>query len=474
MLGPRVLDPSATRYRSTPMSEKPAPRDSLLPQLVESAARVTRVDHPPVFPVKDRVRARLPDLPDLYVDEGHLGSGGMGEVRAVRDVALRRRVAMKILSASAARAPATAQMFVEEARTVGQLEHPSIPPVYEMGADADGVAYFTMKIVEGETLWSLLRAPERPPGSPERLREGVEILTKVCDALGFAHSRGVIHRDLKSSNIMVGEFGEVFLMDWGLAKILRGRAKIDVPRADDSPLAQRIEGTVGTTAYMAPEQAAGGLSTIDERTDVFGLGAVLYEILTGQYPYTGATDEEVLARARACDFTPPEAVSPDVFVPRQIARVAMKAMAREPSSRYASVSELKLDLQRFLHGGLYLPRVTFAPGERIVTEGDPSDAAYIITQGECEVFKTLDGERRILRRMGSRSVFGEAAVMSNLPRTATVEAITPVTVLKLSRDVLDAGLGSDGWERLLVKSLVERFRELEARVAEMEKAASAK
>lgn len=453
------------------MSKKPGERDSLLPQLLESAERLTRIENPPEFSPKDKARSRLPHLPDQYVDEGHLGSGGMGEVRAVLDVALRRRVAMKILSSEAARASATVQRFVEEARTVGQLEHPSIPPVYEMGADPEGVAYFTMKIVEGETLWSRLRSPERPPGSPERLRDGVEILTKVCDALAFAHSRGVLHRDLKSANIMVGEFGEVFLMDWGLAKVLRGRAKVDVPRADDSPLAQKIEGTVGTAAYMAPEQASGGFKTIDERTDIFGLGAVLYEVITGTYPYPGSNDEEVLARARACDFIPPHEVSADVFVPRQIAQIALKAMAREPAQRYASVSELKLDLQRFLHGGLYLPRVTYAPGERIVVEGDPSDAAYIITRGECEAFKTVDGERRFLRRMGPNSVFGEAAVMSDLPRTATVEAVTAVTVLELSRDVLDAGLGADRWESLLVKSLVERFRELEARVAAMEKAA---
>jgi serine/threonine-protein kinase len=443
-------------------------RDALLDLLMSREDQTSRevrsgVGVVPTDPIHAR---RRPHLPERYTDLSELGAGGMGEVRLVRDVALRRNVAMKILSSDLPRTPVVVRGFVHEARIIGQLDHPNIPPVYELGADDCGVGYFTMKVVQGKTLGQWLKMLERPPGSPERLREGVAVLIKVCDALAFAHSRGVIHRDLKSDNIMLGEFGEVYLMDWGLAKVLNGRPTVDLPIPEGWDVTDQPEGIVGTFAYMSPEQAMGGTMPVDERSDIFGLGAVLYEIVTGCCPYSAGRDGLVFVKVKACAFVPPHDAAPGVFVPKEIAQVVMKAMAARPEDRYQSALALKADLRRFLDGGLYLPPKVFAPGARIVTEGEPGDSAYIVTRGECDVYRTIDGQRRHVRRMGPRSIFGETAVLSDSPRTATVEAVTEVTVLELTRAVIDEGLGAGRWESLLIKSLVERFQELEKRLGQ--------
>lgn len=442
-----------------------AERDSLLERLLEQAEAAKRAEPRPSRELAGLLPAPRPQLPERYRDVKRLGGGGMGEVRLTRDISLRRNVAMKVLATDTARSPMMVQTFVEEARTIAQLDHPHIPPVYELGADEHGVAFFTMKVVKGTTLWEKLRKRDAPPGSPDRLREGVEILVKICDALAFAHARGVIHRDLKSDNIMLGEFGEVYLMDWGLAKVMRERATttVDIPRPEDTPLGRTVETIVGTPAYMAPELAVKG-AHVDERADVFGVGAVLYEIVTGRYPFPGSDESLVLEAVRACDFVPPQEAAPNVFIPKQIVNVIMKAMARDPSERYACANDVKRDLQRFLQGGLYLPRTTHPAGTTIVREGEPGDTAFIVTRGECDVFKTVDGQPRHLRRMGPRSVFGEAAVLSNAPRSATVVAATEVTLLTLSRDVIEEGLTEGSWETLLVKCLLDRFRELEESV----------
>jgi eukaryotic-like serine/threonine-protein kinase len=441
-------------------------RDALVDLLMSHEARTSREVRRPgvVVPTDPSHARRCPHLPERYTDLSELGAGAMGEVRLVRDVALRRNVAMKILSSDLASTPVVVRGFVHEARILGQLEHPNIPPVHELGADDGGVGYFTMKVVQGKTLGQWLRMLERPPGSPERLREGVAVLIKVCDALAFAHSRGVIHRDLKSDNIMLGEFGEVYLMDWGLAKVLKGPSTVDLPIPEGLDATDQEEGLVGTLAYMSPEQAGGPLP-VDDRSDIFGLGAVLYEIVTGRCPYS-EPGRAGLAKVQACAFVKPHNATPGVFVPEQIAQVVMKAMAARPEDRYQSALALKADLQRFLDGGLYLPQKVFAPGARIMTEGEPGDSAYIVTRGECDVYRTIDGQRRHVRRMGPRSIFGEMAMFSDSRRTATVEAVTQVTVLELTRAVIDEGLGAGRWESLIIKSLVERFQALETGLGE--------
>jgi serine/threonine-protein kinase len=242
---------------------------------------------------------------------GEIARGGMGAVLKGRDTDLGRDVAVKVLLEKHTGRPELAQRFLEEAQISGQLQHPGTVPVYELGAFADGRPYFTMKLVRGQTLAKLL--DDRKEVGDDRPRF-LGIFLQVCQALAYAHARGVIHRDLKPSNVMVGAFGEVQVMDWGLAKVLPEGGADDEARARERERrdtvslirTQRSQGAatpeeagmhtqegdvLGTPAYMAPEQARGDVDLVDERADVFGLGAILCEILTGQPSFTGKTAE---------------------------------------------------------------------------------------------------------------------------------------------------------------------------------------
>jgi serine/threonine-protein kinase len=248
-----------------------------------------------------------------YEIEGEIGRGGMGVVLRARDPDLNRALAVKVLRADYRGRPALERRFREEAQITGQLQHPGIPPVHEVGVLPDGRPFFAMRLVRGRTLAELLQDRTEPGADLPRL---LGIFEQVCQTLAYAHSNGVVHRDLKPANVMVGAFGEVQVMDWGLAKVLASRgcqAPEDgfppgpdgpgsPPDGPGSPAEETLPGTVlGTPAYMAPEQARGEVDQLDERCDVFGLGAILCVLLTGQPPYCGRRDE-VHARAGEGDL----------------------------------------------------------------------------------------------------------------------------------------------------------------------------
>jgi putative nucleotidyltransferase with HDIG domain len=256
------------------------------------ARRAPVADRSPSQPADGQCLADL--LPPRYLPRDVVGSGGMGLVLGVHDITLDRVLALKVLPGHD-RSGGAQWRFWTEARVTSQLQHPGVPPVHDIGHLRDGRPFFTMKLVQGHTLAELLRERKEP-------RDGLEgwlrVFELVCQTVGYAHSRGVIHRDLKPSNIMVGEFGEVQVMDWGLAKVLGERGGSSLPADSDrrnhpggSPEQTQAGAVVGTFAYMPPEQARGEVTKVDERSDVFGLGAILCEILTGLPPYGSSTAE---------------------------------------------------------------------------------------------------------------------------------------------------------------------------------------
>jgi serine/threonine-protein kinase len=240
-----------------------------------------------------------------------IGRGGIGRVLRGRDPDLGRELAVKVLRDEYRDNAGVQRRFVEEAQVGGQLQHPGVVPVYELGRFPDRRPYFTMKLVKGRTLAELLK--ERPDPGHE-LAHFLTIFEQVCQAVAYAHSKGVIHRDLKPANVMVGAFGEVQVMDWGLAKVLASRERerpedettagtlIRTVRSDSTAEDDGRTGVVGTPSYMAPEQARADGDAVDERADVFGLGAILCIILTGQPPFAGASAAELLRRAAAGDL----------------------------------------------------------------------------------------------------------------------------------------------------------------------------
>jgi serine/threonine-protein kinase len=385
-----------------------------------------------------------------------LGRGGMGRIHPATDRNLLRHVALKRLDRELAQVPMYKDGFIAEAQMTGQLEHPNIVPVHELAVSEEGVPYFTMKLVQGINFDAWLRDPKHELGSTERLQEGLEIFLKVCDAVAYAHHRGVIHRDLKPENIMVAGFGQVYLMDWGLAKLTRTRP------ASGARAQMEAKGAVGTPTFMAPEQARGNPEEMDERSDIFGLGAILYEIISGKMPYGSSMNVDfVLAQAVAGKVVPIDQATLGIGVSKRIRSIVEKATAVKPDDRYQTVVELQEAVRGFLRGGLHLPRKTFSPGAVIIHEGEVGGEAYMIVSGQCRAFRAVNGGNETLGTMHAGDVFGEMALLLSEPRAASVVAVDQVTVLVLDQQTMTAGLGFDGWTGALVRALAQRFRAVE-------------
>ena len=293
-----------------------------------------------------------------YIFDKEIGRGGMGVVLETVDQDIRRKVAMKVMLSAGIEDPDLIRRFLEEAQVTGQLEHPNIVPVHEIGIDEESKAYFTMKLVRGEDLDSLLaKIADNDPEYLKKYSLGslIQIFMKVCDGISYAHSKGVLHRDLKPENIMVGNFGEVMVMDWGISKVL-GREEIQATGRtsslpDDHASFMTMEGQImGTPSYMSPEQASGMISELDERSDIFQLGGILYSILTYQAPYEGKSPMDQLEKALHHDLIPPDLRAPDNHIPPELNAICMKAMARAKEDRYASASDLRNELQLYLDG----------------------------------------------------------------------------------------------------------------------------
>jgi eukaryotic-like serine/threonine-protein kinase len=390
-----------------------------------------------------------------------LARGGMGRIHPATDRNLLRHVAMKRLDKDLAKEAFYRDGFVAEAQMTGQLEHPNIVPVHELAIDAKtGVPYFTMKLVQGVSFERWLRDPARPLGSTERLEEGLEIFVKVCDAVAYAHHRGVIHRDLKPENIMVAGFGQVYLMDWGLARLTRTRPASGKMAQMEAP------GPVGTPGYMSPEQARGNPAEMDERSDVFGMGAVLYQIVSGKTPFGDHSDhvDLVMQRSERGNVISIEQATASIGISKRLRDIVARATAPNPADRYPTIVELQKEVTSFLRGGLHLPRKLFQPGEVIIREGDRGDAAYMIVSGKCRAYRTIGDQQETLATMGGGDVFGEMALLLEEPRAASVEAVDRVTVLVLDKATMTEGLGIGGWTGALVRALAQRFRDLEQQV----------
>jgi serine/threonine protein kinase len=282
--------------------------------------------------------------------------GGLGRVWLARDPVLGRTVALKEILPERADDPAQRACFLAEARVTGQLEHPSIVPVYELcRRPEDGRPFYTMRMVRGRTLSAAVRQhharKEGSWGGNLGLSGLLNAFVAVCNAIAYAHSRGVIHRDLKGQNIVLGDYGEVIVLDWGLAKLIGypegDRVEPTVMLDPEGDAALTLQGqAVGTPGYMAPEQADGRQDLVGPATDIYGLGAVLYEILTGRPPYESCSPPEAVRQVRQRDPIPPRRVRS--AKPAALEAICLKALARRPEARYASASELADDVRRWL------------------------------------------------------------------------------------------------------------------------------
>jgi serine/threonine protein kinase len=310
------------------------------------------------------VGRELPDEPmPFHIVRPH-AQGGLGQISLARDDRIMREVALKQILAAHADNPTLRRRFLYEARITGQLEHPSIVPVYCLGDDEEGRPYYVMRFVRGRTLDDIITEHAASPNAIV-FRELLRRFIAVCQAVAYAHARGVIHRDLKPSNIMLGDYGETLVLDWGLAKDIKNRTD-PVTFAPEAGSTKKDNGkwmhssgtsheltlqgqVIGTPAYMAPEQAAGRTDLHGPVTDIYALGGILYKILTGKSPSAakGATGMDAAPRALTFVESPaPSKVHPGVDP--VLEAICLRGMATDPAGRYPRALEMAQEIQRWL------------------------------------------------------------------------------------------------------------------------------
>lgn len=290
-----------------------------------------------------------------YDDLKDFAEGGTGKLYTTTDKNLLRTVAYKTLHDDLRNSEIETKRFLREARVTANIQHPGTLPVYELGRDREGQLFFTMKKVEGRDLRQILfDLHQEVPDVLEQfpLPRLLDILIQVCQTIAYAHDVGVIHRDLKPANVIVGKFGEVYVLDWGLAKVM-GSPALSSPELMEEAEKEDVSLTptgrhYGTPMYMSPEIARGE-SALDHRADVFSLGIMLFEILTHRFLIEGEDFIEIKKKLLDDPFPLPREIAPEKSIPRDLQAVCMKALKRDKTERYPKVTDLLADLQRFRH-----------------------------------------------------------------------------------------------------------------------------
>ncbi|MFO0881114.1 MAG: serine/threonine-protein kinase [Gemmataceae bacterium] len=333
--------------------------------LSQTAQRASMATLPSSSTVEERLGRALtepeepaPETPRRFQVIRPHASGALGEVFLAHDNELNREVALKQIQAAYANHPDSRARFLLEAEITGSLEHPGVVPVYSLGHYEDGRPFYAMRFIRGQSLLEAIQQfhdADRPGRHPSEralaLRGLLRRFVDVCNAVAYAHSRGVIHRDIKPANIMLGEYGETLVVDWGLAKAFNQPITHDSielplhPSTSGSTQATMLGQAVGTPAFMPPEQAAGRIDQIGPPSDIYSLGATLYNLLTGLPPFIGHANE-VIRLVQRCEFMPPRKANP--LVPAPLEAIILRAMALNPEERYPSVNELAQEVERWL------------------------------------------------------------------------------------------------------------------------------
>ncbi len=415
---------------------------------------------------------------EKYLFTEILNTGGMGAIFSVVDQDVHRSVAMKVLLPERKQNLNSIESFVKEAKINGFLEHPNIIPLHEFGLLQETGMFFTLKLVRGESLHDILTEMKR--GKPEYLKKYtpyvlLNIFRKVCDAVAYAHSMGVIHQDIKPENIIVGHYGEVFLLDWGIARVIGDPKEGRDPgkkcflaglASDSEDVAEHEVRIQGSPSFMSPEQATGSIHLVDERTDIFLLGTALYTMFTLKFPHVGKNVAKVLKNARSGNFIPPNIRSPDRQIPEEICRIIMKAMAYLKADRYQSVEEFAQDIDHVI-AGKWLPYKIkiFHAGETLIQEGESGEEAYLILSGGVLVTKDMSGTKVVLGTYQEGAIIGEMSLISDEPRSATVQALEKTRVAVLTKPVLSQHLKQlPPYMEKIISALTDRLQQTDTMV----------
>jgi aminoglycoside phosphotransferase (APT) family kinase protein len=394
--------------------------------------------------------------------------GGLGVVLVAEEVGLGRIVALKCLKTQFARDVEAQQRFVREAETTARLEHPGIVPVYRRGHDVEGHPFYAMRFIQGETLggavqrWFQNGPTRRIVRHDLEFRRLLRALVAVSETIAYAHARGVVHRDLKPDNIMLGPFGEVLVVDWGLAKRLAGGETETSTIADDTLIVdptRTVEGTIkGSPSFMSPEQAQGATTAIGPAADVYNLGATLYYVLTGRVPFAGNSTAAVLEKVRSGRFDTPRQVRSDV--PKPLEAICLKAMANAREARYVDARELGSDLERWLADEpVSVYREPLAVRARRWIRRRPAVAAALLTAlvlFACGGFALAEAEQRRLAELGEvHTKLRQMAVALSASSADGDVSIAQVAALEEARDFFATRAASGKPQYLFEQAAVE-------------------
>lgn len=410
---------------------------------------------------------------ERYHKIADIGEGGLSRVISSFDSCLNRVIAVKELREEFLTDPDLLNAFITEVKMISYLDHPGVVTVYDTHLTKDQQLRYTMQLVEGQTLQEFLLYHQQPEVVSENyLSEVINMFTRLCETLAFVHDKGVVHLDLKPENIILGQYGEVKIMDWGNAYLYDPRFYEDYVRkfqkeASEANIELEVrDGILGTPLYMSPEQTL-SRKGLGPASDIFSLGVVIYELLTGRRPFAAATVDEIVEQVRTLIPPPVHELNPDI--PMQLSHIVGKMMRKAPGERHQSAHEVLHDLQTAQTSGQAFPLWEIPAGQVIFREGDPGDFTIRIKSGRIEISKENQGSKKVLAELGPGDILGELAVFSDLPRTATATALEDTAVYLMRSAEVNAELDKlSPWVSQIIHALSNRFDLLNQRVMKLE------
>jgi serine/threonine-protein kinase len=410
---------------------------------------------------------------DRYRKLDLLGEGGLARVSGQFDSYLNRVVAVKELKEENFENPHLLKLFVNEAKLIGYLDHPGVISVYDTFLQEDGALCYTMKLNTGRKLTDILAQHADAEAFRRSLPLFLDIFVKLCETMAYAHDRGVVHLDLKPDNIMIGRYGEVMIMDWGNARLFdrqpyEAYLKEHVSDFEKYEFGEEEKGMiVGTPLYMSPEQTNSSRDALKPASDIFSLGVVFYEMMSGRTPFVGEDVLVLMSAVRSEDPMPLHEVNPDV--PRRISQICSTMLEKGLTDRYVSCKDVLKHLIECRNSGQAFAVRQYLPGATIFREGEPGTFSFTILDGRVEIFKETAGRKTILAVLGKGEIVGEVAIFSKMPRTATARAIDPTTIRIMVREDIEKELEKlSPWVGQMLTGLCQRFAAQNERIVSLE------
>ncbi|MBF0431151.1 MAG: protein kinase [Fibrobacteria bacterium] len=402
------------------------------------------------------------DTTNRYLFQKDLGAGGMAKVKSIFDTSLNRQIAGKELRKKNVNNELLVKTFINEAKLISYLDHPGVASIFDTFLNEEGIPCYTMKLVEGQTLDDLLKDPQTGKRRALPVATSLDIFVKICETLAYAHHKGVIHLDLKPANIMIGNYGEVVVMDWGSARLYdvkpyqeyigKKAGNQDVPVLES----ENKNFILGTFQYMSPEHFIKKREELTPASDIFSAGIILYRMLTGLHPFPAKNFED--AKNIILKKHPPMVHKLRSDVQRMLSMICAKMMKKNIPNRFRDGGEVLAIMKKFMDSGQTFFSRSYKAGEVIFREGDVGDFAFIIESGRVEILKLHEGKHKALAILEKNQIVGELAIFSQCSRTASARALEETTIRILGRAEVEKELDKiSPWVGRMISTLSSRF-----------------